>query len=336
MIGWLIAGGVILLLWTLATLKTSRPDGVLLARVHPYRRALGFIMPTRNESVVYFDEYVVVDELLAYMERARERFDVDITHCVVAAAFRGYPKAPKMNQFVSGRRLYQRKETAVTFSMKRKAKDKRAKLSAVKLSPIEGETFRGFCERVNGKINVERSGKKTYQDKEFDLLTLLPRPVFRFGVGFLRMLDYYNLLPASFIHADAMYTSIFIANLGSVGMRAGYHHLYEWGTCPLFVMLGRIEERPMVEDGQVVARKVLHIRFTYDERIDDGFTAGHGIRSFIESLLHPFENFGCLAEDGSDAWPLADFHAKEADWSSMTTEARDRAESDDAPAATSD
>jgi hypothetical protein len=43
--------------------KTSRPDGIL-RNVHPYRRIMWFIMPGRNESVVYFDAYVDVTELL--------------------------------------------------------------------------------------------------------------------------------------------------------------------------------------------------------------------------------------------------------------------------------
>ena len=34
--------------------KTSRPDGTLI-NVHPYRRIMWFLMPTRNESVVYWD-----------------------------------------------------------------------------------------------------------------------------------------------------------------------------------------------------------------------------------------------------------------------------------------
>jgi len=77
-----------------------------------------------------------------------------------------------------------------------------------------------------------------------------------------------------------------------VGMRAGYHHLYNYGTCPLFLMLGRIEERAWVVDGEVVPRKILHIRFSYDERIDDGLTAKEGIDWIRTVLEAPEEYFG--------------------------------------------
>jgi len=248
-----------------------------------------YIMPTRNESVVYFDSYVNAEELLKYLEDAKGRFKVDVTHTVVAAFNIALAMNPRMNQFVVGRRLYERDGRYLTFSMKREQLNKRAKLSVVKLRMLDGETFQQLCERINGNIRVERSGDKTYADKEFDLFLFLPRPLLRGAASFLRTLDYFNLLPASFIENDGMYTSLFIANLGSVGMGPGYHHLYEWGTCPLFAMIGKIEDRAVVVDGKVKAQKSMHIRFSYDERIDDGLTARHGIDSAVAVLENPYK-----------------------------------------------
>lgn len=301
---WLIVLGSLVVAVTLLNMKTSRPDGTYISRLHPYRKLMLYIMPTRNESVVYFDEYARADRLLAYIEEANKRFHVDFTHMVVGACTYGLHQNPRMNRFAKGLRLYQRDKVEVTFSMKRKKLGRKAKLSAVKLEMPEGESFFGLVERMNGQVKVERSDAETYQDKELGLLSKIPRPVLWRGVKLLNWLDHYGLLPGGFIANDAMYTSMFVANLGSLGMRAGYHHLYEWGNCPLFLMVGRIEERPVVEDGQVVVRKVVPLRFTYDERIDDGLNAHYGIRSVVEALENPQEIFGCLAEDGSDDHPL--------------------------------
>ena len=291
-------------LWVLASLKRSRPDGTLIKKLHPYRRLMAFVMPTRNESVVYFDDWARADALLAYIDKARERFHVDVTHCLVAAAGRAISEVPRMNQFVVGRRLYKRKDLWVTFSMKRKKLNQRAKIAAVKLDLPPGQSFQEFCQRVNEKIGVERSETKTYADKELNFFNLFPRSVLRAFVGLFRFIDYFNLLPGSFIKGDGFYTSCFVANLGSLGMRPGFHHLYEWGTCPLFMMVGRIEDRPVVEDGQVVVRKMIHIRWSYDERIDDGLTANSGIIAARQVIENPEEYLGCLADDHSDAFSL--------------------------------
>ena len=301
--GWWMVPAAAVAAWGALHLKSSRPDGQLL-RVHPYRRILSFLEPRRNEAVVYFDDYIDVEALEAYLPKARARFPCDITPCVVAAIAIGLATAPKMNRFTAGYRLYERRGRFITFSMKRKRLDKEAKVSAVKLEVKDGMTFRDLCEAVASKVSVERSEAKTYQDKELALLDALPRPILYGAMGLVRTLDYYNLLPAAFIANDPLYTSVFYANLGSLGMGAGYHHLYEYGTCPLFLMSGEIKEMPVVRDGQVVARRMLHVRFSYDERIDDGLNARFGIDAMRRVLEHPERYLGCLAEDGSDARPL--------------------------------
>jgi hypothetical protein len=285
-------------------LKTSRPDGRLVKNLHPYRRIMQFIMPGRNESLVYFDTYVDPTPLLSYLEQARKRFDVDMTHCTVAACLRMLRLNPTINRFTIGGRLYERRGEYVTFSMKRKALDRAAKLATVKMQFVSGETFRSFCERVAASIGTERSGERTYADKEFDVFEAMPRPVLKGGVTLMRWLDYYNLLPGSFIENDPLYTGMFVANLGSLGMDPGYHHLYEYGTCPAFAMVGQLADTPTVVDGKVEVRRTLHIRFTYDERVDDGLNARYAIDSIKIALEHPYDVFGCLKEDGSDARAL--------------------------------
>jgi len=301
---WLIIIGGFLVLLTLLNLKKSRSDGEYLYKVHPYRKVMLHIMPTRNESYVLYDDFVVADELLRYLDQVKGRFHCDMQHMVVAGVAHAIRKTPSMNRFVVGRRLYQRKGVWVTFSMKREKLNRAAKLTAVKREVTENESIKDLCDALNASIKVERSDAVTYTDKEVGLFAKIPRPVMVGAVKIFKLLDYYNLLPASFIKNDGFYTSIFVANLGSLGMKAGYHHLYEWGTSPLFLMVGRMEERVFVEDGQLVTKKVIPLRFTYDERIDDGLNAGHGIKGVVDALENPFHVFGCTAADGSDDHPI--------------------------------
>ena len=291
--------------WVLLSMKTSRPDGKLIQNLHQYRTIMGYIMPTRNESVVYFDVYIDSERLEEYVAEAQKLFPCDITHCCIAAAYTTLAAHPTVNRFSSGHRLYQRDDVYITFSMKRAKLDAKAKLATVKMKIAPDESFRALCERIDRQINVERSGQKTYQDKEFNLLTAMPRPLLKAGVKGLKLLDYYNVLPKSFIDGDPLYTSMFVANLGSLGMDAGFHHLYEWGTCPNFMMAGKIEVRPVFEDGRFVPKRQLQVRYSYDERSDDGLNAGYAIQTVNKVLVDPFKHLGCLHEDGSDSQPIA-------------------------------
>ncbi len=283
---------VLLVGWVAVNLPRRRPDGELVPGIHPYRKMLAFMMPGRNESVVYYDDYVKADRLLAYLERTEQAFHVDMIHCLVKAAAIGLHTNPRMNQFVAGKRLYARNHVAITFSMKRRKGDKEAKLAAVKLRIGAEESFEQLSKRINERMGLERSEAKTYTDKELGFMTRLPRPILSLCLRVARWADYHNLLPASFIENDGFFTSMFIANLGSVGMAAAFHHLYEYGTCPLFLMVGQIEERPMVVGGVVVPVKTLHLRWSYDERIDDGLTSKYGMQAVKDALEDPERYFG--------------------------------------------
>jgi hypothetical protein len=301
---WLITLSIMAALLVLVHFKTGRADGTLVKRLHPYRRLMFFIMRTRNESMVYTDDAIDAEGLLAYLEQTKDRLGADMTHIIVAAMNLTLAENPTMNRFIVGRRMYQRKHRELTFSMKREAMNKKAKLAVVKLQMQDEESFADLVERMNGSIQHQRSGAKTHEDKEYGLFDLFPRSVLRFFVWFFQALDYVNLLPHAFTKDDGLYTSCVIANLGSLGMMPAYHHLYEWGTSSLFVMVGRIEERAVVVDGEVVIKKVLPTRYSYDERIDDGLSAAYGMQTLKRVLENPTEALGCLAQDGSDVRPM--------------------------------
>ena len=74
-------------------------------------------------------------------------------------------------------------------------------------------------------------------------------------------------------------------------MAAPYHHLYEWGNCPLFLMIGRMEERRVSVNGRLEVKKILPIRWAYDERIDDGLNARDGMDFFREAMENPDDHF---------------------------------------------
>ena len=123
-----------------------------------------------------------------------------------------------------------------------------------------------------------RSGRKSASDKELGLALALPGAVTRWVVRLLRWLDAHNLLPAAMIESDPLYASMFVANLGSVGLSRTFHHLYEWGTISVFAAMGRAESvTVLAEDGSVTQREQLEIRWTLDERVADGFYAARSL-----------------------------------------------------------
>lgn len=250
-----------------------RSDGDRVKDLSPTRAIMPYLMPTRTESQVFFELSVDAAKVERTVARARAATGLKVTilHLVVCAAGRILRERPRMNRFVMAGRLYQRRGVWVSFSAKREKSDRGA-MVALKRQLPEGATLADVVQLVDGVVGGARSGQRDQTDKELGLVLLFPGPVVRLVVAFLRWLDRVGLMPRFMIDGDPLYSSIFVANLGSIGMDAPFHHLYEWGNIPLFCAIGQ------ARDGR------LPLRFTFDERIEDGLYCLGSIKLLQEAL----------------------------------------------------
>jgi hypothetical protein len=172
----------------------------------------------------------------------------------------------------------------MTFAAKKAMRDD-APLATVKREFRPAERFADMVAALTADIQVARSDAISKVDKELSVFLRFPNFLLAASVALLRWLDSHGLAPHALIGDDPMYTSAFIANLGSLKIDAAYHHLYEYGNCPLFCTVGRLTTAPVAVDGAVEIRPSLLLRYTYDERVEDGFYAASAIalvRDWIE------------------------------------------------------
>lgn len=262
----------------------KRREGSLVTDEKPLRNLMPFIMPTRNESVVYFEQSIPVGPALEYLKTQPE---LTLFHLLLTGMIKSIAAWPKMNRFISGGRIYQRHKPVLSFVVKKKL-DENAGMTAVKVEFEPTDTVFDVAKRVNNKINEGRSSKLTTSEKEMGIITKLPGFLLRLLFCLQRFLDGLNLLPWSMIKNDPMYASIFVANLGSIKLRAPWHHLSEYGTTPLFGVIGKVERVPFVnESGELGVREEVLIRWTFDERIADGLYASKGLDLFEKNILNP-------------------------------------------------
>lgn len=259
----------------------TRPDGTLVPGVPALRRFMPFISPRRNDSLVYYPQEVEVDRALAFLdrrnaERPSER-RITLFHLLLRAFARLLHDRPRLNRFVAGGRLWQRDGVWITFSAKKRFDDD-GPVVAIKRRFEADDSLEAMVDRLSGAIRDGKSDRKTTSDREVDWLLRLPVPLLRLALRFVHLLDAVGWLPRAMIESDPMYASIFVANLGSVGLDAGYHHLWEHGTVSIFCVMGGLREGP---DG----RRRMTLKYTFDERVEDGLycaTALERVREFLE------------------------------------------------------
>ena len=265
-----------------------RPDAEPVASVHPLRRIMPFLMPSRNGAFVLFEQEVAIEAAQRFLARVNETRPADarvtLFHLVLRAIGIALAEFPRLNRFVAGHRLYQRRGIWLAFSAKRRL-DRDSPVFTGKVEFDPAEPLVATVERVRAAVGEGRSDRETRTDREVALFLRLPAPVLRLGVRVMRRLDAWGWLPASYGAGDPLYASVFVANLGSVGLDAAYHHLFEYGTIPIFVTIGRIRRMPVVlADGSVGSRETMALRWTYDERIEDGFYAARALER-LQALL---------------------------------------------------
>ncbi len=248
-----------------------RSDGDVVKGLPATRQIMPFMMRARNESLVFFDFDVDakrVDAKIAALKEAGVR--ASILHVVAVGAVRVLHSRPRLNRFVGGGRIWQRRGIWVSFSAKKEKSDHGAVVVVKKLLKPE-HTDIELAQALEGGVNASRSHQPSTTDKELKLLLALPVFVLWMLVPLVKTLDAWGLLPHAFIKSDPMFASLFIANVGSIGMDAPQHHLYEYGNIPIFCVIGKKKHAFEVDaSGAVVAREVYPLRLTFDERIEDG------------------------------------------------------------------
>ena len=268
----------------------KRPDGTYIRNLHFFTQLLPYLMPTRTEAAIYFEQEFDVTKTLEYIRRKKsETEDTRITffNVLMYAATRVIAQRPKMNRFVSGYRYYQRNRISYNFIAKRDMSDDGEEINVtMSFSPLL--TLEGFSKKINDYIASLKKGSETGAEKINDLVTRLPRFCIKLFVWFILFLDRNNACPKSIIDSLPFFSTIFFTNTGSIGIDAPFHHNFEIGNCGIFCAVGKIQKKNnLKKDGGVETRDMVKLIFTYDDRITDGIYCARAIDMVRDLVENP-------------------------------------------------
>ncbi len=280
-----------------------RPDGDLVRNESAVRRIMPYLMRGRNESAVTHETLLRVGAARAWLRayNRAHRPGATLFHLVAYACAAALHAHPRLNRFVSGGRLWQRRGVQLSFVAKRLMRDGSPGLT-VKLPCEAAEPFAAFSARMGAEVDGARGGDRAV-DREVALVMLLPGPLVRLAVWLVRTLDAWNLLPRFMTRHDPMYASLFLANLGSVGVSDVFHHLYEYGTVSVFGAVSAVRRTPFVAGDRLEVDDGLQIRWTFDERIDDALSCAHGLELVRQIVEDPAAHLG--APEGEPVFDAA-------------------------------
>jgi pyruvate/2-oxoglutarate dehydrogenase complex dihydrolipoamide acyltransferase (E2) component len=271
----------------------GRHDGDLVRDEGPVRLIMPYLMRGRNESAVYQQSIYRVTAARAWLRaynRAHRHQPATLFHLVAYGCAVALHEKPRLNRFVAGHRIWQRRGVSISFVAKTEMTES-APDTTVKLEAPRGESFPDFSRQLVERVEGARGGGRKV-DQEAALIMRLPGPVVRLLVDLARWLDHWHLFPRFMTEEDPMYASLFLANLGSVGVSHAWHHLFEYGTCSIFGAVSAVHRHPFADRDGVVSAEALDVRWTFDERIDDAFSAARALAIVQQVVEDPATHLG--------------------------------------------
>ena len=267
----------------------DRYDGWRLRNVDPMFSVAPFILKSRVDSQVLFEIKVPIDKIETFIKTHKEEIpDLSIMHVVMAALVRLMSQRPHLNRFVIWHKIFARNHVNFSIAIKRSMSDI-GEETIIKPYFLPTDTLQEIVSKTNSEL--EKTLKVSEDNKTDNLSKIFgffPDFLLRTVVFLLTYLDKIGLMPKVFNHASPFHASFFLTNLGSIGIESIYHHLYEFGTCSMFVAMGRKSKENVVEkSGEIMIHKSILLKFVLDERICDGFYYARSMRMLEKILSNP-------------------------------------------------
>ena len=269
----------------------DRRDAIWLKDIPSMNRIMTIIMPNRadNEAFVSFDlDYRPMEAYLEKKNQGRTEDKYTFFHVISCAVGKAFVLRPKMNRFVCNNKLYQKKEITVAFTVKKKFSDKSEEgLANFKFEPKD--TMDSYHEKIMNVIHeTKRDDVADTSTGAMDIVAKFPQWLINLIGKTVLWLDKHGWAPQSLIGSDPNHSSIMLANLGSIGLECGYHHLVNWGTNSCFIVVGKKYMKAEYDkDGNVDVHEVIPLGITLDERIADGYYYSGTVSLVKELLEHP-------------------------------------------------
>ncbi len=249
-----------------------------------------FIMPTRVGASNIFSGTIEIEncEKLIRQKRAEGMTGLGMIHLFMTAYVRVVSQHPGINRFIRGQRLYARNGIEICMAIKKEMK-LNAPETVIKLYASPEDSLTSIYQQLTQEIaENKQSGDRNNMDTVARILVSLPGIFLKFTVWFLKLLDYFGLLPRFLTKLSPFHGSLFITNIGSLGMQPIFHHLYNFGNLPLFISMGKKRtEYVLNKDGIAEKRRVLDFTFVCDERICDGHYYATAFKQLKRILEHP-------------------------------------------------
>ena len=270
----------------------DRYDGYRIRKMDAVYQIVPAIMRTRMDSQVFFDYKIDITELEKFVREQRNNGmpNLRMLHIFMAAMLRMMSQYPRLNRFIAGKKVYARNCYSISIAIKRSLSinDEETTITPEFEPTYTLQDVVNHMETTLKEEVFEKREEGNATDVVARVLGAIPTFIKAGFVDLMRNLDQIGLMPKFINKASPFHASMFITDLGSCGIGPIYHHLYEFGTCSVFVAMGKKETEYYIDkDGSTKQRRYINMKVVADERICDGYYYASAMKDLARLIRHP-------------------------------------------------
>lgn len=268
----------------------DRSDGRKIRSLDPLNTVSSYIMAKRNDASNLFEISIDIENIEKYIKqkRANGLKGFGILHVMLATYVKTVAKRPGINRFISGQKIFARNDIQIMLTIKKEMKlDAQETVIKGIFSPADSpeDIYKTFIKLVEEN---KAQGDANALDSVARILNYIPGLFLKFAVWLLNLMDYFGILPKFLLKVSPFHGSFYITSMGSLGIPAIYHHLYNFGNVPIFCSYSaKRNEYILNKEGKPELRKFVDFKFTLDERICDGHYYASALKMMTDYLKHP-------------------------------------------------
>lgn len=263
-------------------------DGRRIKTLPPISRVSPYIMKKRQDASNTLSDTLDIAACDEYIFKKRQQGlkGFGMLHVFLAAYVRLISQRPALNRFIRGQKIYAHNSLYVMLTIKKEMKIESPDTVLKLKFPVDA-TSDDIYRILSEEIEASRTDESGFDDTA-KALNYIPGLLLKFTVWLLNLLDYFGLIPMALIKVSPFHGSFAITSMGSLGIPPIQHHLYDFGTIPIFCAFGaKYSKNELEPNGSVISRKYIDYKFTTDERICDGHYYASAFKLFKAIMKNP-------------------------------------------------
>lgn len=266
--------------------------------VTSWRRLAPYVWDRPHDPTVYGVMDLVVDRALPYLDELSRvsGTKVRVTHLVTKGLALGIQRVPQANGIVTRRRLALRHDVDIFVQV---ATEGGQDLSGTKLTRVDGMPLAEIARELATRAARVRRHADPGVERTKGLVQRLPSALLGLTTRAMEFLLYDLQLDLSRFGIESdQFGSAMVSNIGNFegfGMSFALAPLVPMSRCPIVVLIGEVQRKPVVEADRVVPRSVVTLGCTFDHRMIDG-AQGTAIAAVLRRVVEdPEKELGPVA-----------------------------------------